>query len=147
MLVNDIIGERVTETVALIESQGGKAIGAVADISNEADVNAFVESAIKQWGKIDILCNNAGIMDKINMPANTPTELWNRVIEVNVTGYFLRHPRGASAYAGAQIGVDHQYRIGPPASAAARPGWPMSPPSTPSSGLPAVSRGCMPVTA
>src|ERR1700709_2494105 len=43
VLVNDIIGERVTETVALIESQGGKAIGAVADISNEADVNAFVE--------------------------------------------------------------------------------------------------------
>src|SRR5258708_6488676 len=89
VLVNDIIGERAHEVVGLIEAQGGKATAAVADIADEAAVEAFVKDAAKAFGKIDILCNNAGIMDEINLPAGTPTDLWNRVLAVNLTGYFF----------------------------------------------------------
>lgn len=89
VLVNDIIAERAHATVAEITEAGGTAVAAVADISDEAAVEAFVRDTITRWGKIDVLCNNAGIMDKINLPAETSTETWNRVMAVNVTGYFF----------------------------------------------------------
>ena len=89
VLVNDFAGDRAHETVALIEAEGGKAAAAVANISNEAEVTAFVDGAAQLWGRIDILCNNAGIMDKVNLPVDTSTEMWNKIIAVNLTGCFL----------------------------------------------------------
>lgn len=89
VLVNDIIAERAHETVEMIEKKGGKAIAAVADIADEDAVAGFVDTAMKQWGKIDILCNNAGIMDEISFVENVSTELFNRVFAVNVTGTFF----------------------------------------------------------
>lgn len=89
VLVNDIIAERSHAVVAEIAEAGGNAVAAVADISDEAAVEAFVTDAIARWGKIDVLCNNAGIMDRINLPGETSTETWNRVMAVNVTGYFF----------------------------------------------------------
>lgn len=89
ILVNDIIGERAEETVGLITAAGGTAIAAVADISDEAAVGAFVQLAADTWGRIDILCNNAGIMDRMALPENTPTDLWHRMLAVNVTGQFF----------------------------------------------------------
>jgi NAD(P)-dependent dehydrogenase (short-subunit alcohol dehydrogenase family) len=87
--VNDIIAERAHETVEMIVASGGTAVAAVADISEEAAVNAFVTETADRWGQIDILCNNAGIMDQMAMPEDTPTDLWHRVIAVNVTGQFF----------------------------------------------------------
>jgi len=89
ILVNDIIAERVAETVALIEQAGGKALGAVGDVSIEADVQAFVDAAMTRWGKIDILCNNAGIMDDMSFLEDTSTDLWRRIFAVNVDGVFF----------------------------------------------------------
>jgi len=89
VLVNDIIGERAHATVAAVQEAGGNAAAAVADIADEEAVNAFVREAAERWGRIDVLCNNAGIMDRIHLPADTPTDLWNRVMAVNVTGQFF----------------------------------------------------------
>jgi NAD(P)-dependent dehydrogenase (short-subunit alcohol dehydrogenase family) len=89
VLVNDIIADRARVTVDLIKAQGGSATSAVADISDEDAVNGFVSEAAADWGRIDILCNNAGIMDRISRPAETSTELWHRVMAVNVTGHFF----------------------------------------------------------
>jgi len=75
VLVNDFAADRAHETVAMIEAQGGKAAPAVADISNEMAVTAFVDGAVERWGRIDILCNNAGIMDKVNLPVDTSTDI------------------------------------------------------------------------
>jgi NAD(P)-dependent dehydrogenase (short-subunit alcohol dehydrogenase family) len=89
VVVNDIIGERAEETVGLIANAGGNAVAAVADISDELAVESFVKKAAERFGRIDILCNNAGIMDEMAEPANTPTSMWNRVLAVNITGYFF----------------------------------------------------------
>jgi NAD(P)-dependent dehydrogenase (short-subunit alcohol dehydrogenase family) len=89
VLVNDIIAERAHAVVAEIMAAGGSAVAAVADISDEVAVEAFVGDAIARWGKIDVLCNNAGIMDRLDLPENTSTEMWNRIMAVNVTGYFF----------------------------------------------------------
>lgn len=89
VVVNDIRAERVDETVKIIEKADGVALSAVADITDEAAVNALVEKAIRRFGRIDILCNNAGIMDTMAEPAATPTAVWNRVIAINLTAHFL----------------------------------------------------------
>src|SRR5690625_4558054 len=49
------------ETANLIQSQGGTAIAVKADVSQESDVQYFVEKTIAEFGAIDILFNNAGI--------------------------------------------------------------------------------------
>jgi NAD(P)-dependent dehydrogenase (short-subunit alcohol dehydrogenase family) len=89
VVVNDIIADRAHETVALIEASSGKAVPAVADMADDAAVDAFVNAAVDRFGTIDILCNNAGIMDRMQPAVATTTELWNRVLAVNTTGYFF----------------------------------------------------------
>ncbi|WP_068078084.1 SDR family NAD(P)-dependent oxidoreductase [Novosphingobium lentum] len=89
VMVNDIIGDRANETVAMIAAAGCKAAANVSDIADENAVAGFVGDAMAHWGKIDILCNNAGIMDKIEFVEDVSTELWNRVFAVNVTGQFF----------------------------------------------------------
>src|SRR3546814_21170843 len=73
----------------MIEKDGGKAVAAIADIADETAVGSFVDAAMRHWGKIDILCNNAGIMDEISLIEDVSTELWNRVFAVNVTVTFF----------------------------------------------------------
>ncbi|AQZ61392.1 3-oxoacyl-[acyl-carrier protein] reductase [[Actinomadura] parvosata subsp. kistnae] len=66
---------------------GGTAVAA--DIGDESSVAALVETAIGTYGRIDVLCNNAGIMDTMALPADIPVEQWERVLRVNLTGTFL----------------------------------------------------------
>ncbi|MBB5779122.1 SDR family NAD(P)-dependent oxidoreductase [Nonomuraea jabiensis] len=71
------------------EEIGEAAVAVSADISDEASVAALTEAAIGAYGRIDVLCNNAGIMDTMALPADIPVELWERVLRVNLTGTFL----------------------------------------------------------
>ena len=89
VLVNDIDAERAEETVAMISQAGGNAVVNVGDVADEATAHAFVAEAIKHWGKIDILCNNAGIMDKIELVQDVAADFWSRVFAVNVNGPFF----------------------------------------------------------
>ena len=58
--LNDTEGEK---TVAEIKSAGGEAVYTHADISKAADCEAMVKTAENQFGKLDVMFNNAGIMD------------------------------------------------------------------------------------
>jgi NAD(P)-dependent dehydrogenase (short-subunit alcohol dehydrogenase family) len=89
VMVNDIISRRVEENLAMIAVAGGRAIGNVADITDEIAAAGLVADAMTHWGKIDILCNDAGIMDRIEFVEDVSTEMWNRVFQVNVTGQFF----------------------------------------------------------
>ncbi|GIH98399.1 SDR family NAD(P)-dependent oxidoreductase [Planobispora takensis] len=68
---------------------GDAAVAAAADIADEASVAALVETAIESFGRVDVLCNNAGIMDTMALPAGITVEQWERVLRVNLTGTFL----------------------------------------------------------
>lgn len=89
VLVQDIVADRVGETIDLIVKAGGEALPAYADISNETEVEDCIAQAAKRWGRIDILCNNAGIVDRMELPAEISTAMWNRVLAVNLTGPFF----------------------------------------------------------
>ncbi|MGN9846054.1 SDR family NAD(P)-dependent oxidoreductase [Nonomuraea sp. H19] len=68
---------------------GDTAFAVPADISDESSVTALVHAAVNAFGRIDVLCNNAGIMDTMALPADISVELWQRVLAVNLTGTFL----------------------------------------------------------
>lgn len=87
--VVDRVVERTRDTVAEIERDGGTAVGIGADITSEDDVEKFVADLAARWGRIDILCNNAGIVDFMVPPHETSTELWNRMVAVTLTGQFF----------------------------------------------------------
>ncbi len=58
------------------------------DISSEKDIQKSIRQTIDQFGRIDVLVNNAGIMDEKPLADVTLTD-WNRVISTNLTGAFL----------------------------------------------------------
>jgi len=76
------------ETVRLIEAAGSQAMFIHTDVSDQDQVQAMVDTVVKQWGAIHILVNNAGICpfeDFLEMSE----DLWDQVLDVNLKGYFL----------------------------------------------------------
>ena len=70
-----------------VEERGGKAVVAQADVANLAEVEAMYEAARDEFGRIDVLVNNAGItVDK--KFENMTREDWERVVDVNLGGVF-----------------------------------------------------------
>jgi 3-oxoacyl-[acyl-carrier protein] reductase len=76
------------EVVAEIKGKGGEAIAFHADVSQEAQVESLIKSAIDTWGRIDILVNNAGIT-RDTLLLRMKLEDWQSVINLNLTGVFL----------------------------------------------------------
>jgi len=87
--VIDLTAEMAQQTVDAIAMNGGSARALGADITKEDVVNELVTDLAAAWGQIDILCNNAGIADPMCAPAAMTTAMWNRVIDVNLTGQFF----------------------------------------------------------
>jgi len=85
VLIVDVVEQRVKEVVAEI---GGSATGMVKDLSKQDQVESMVDEAYQSMGKLDILCNNAGIMDGVTPVADTSDELWQRVLNINLNAPF-----------------------------------------------------------
>ncbi|MBC7955273.1 MAG: SDR family NAD(P)-dependent oxidoreductase [Cytophagales bacterium] len=93
VLVNDLFAERAEAVAKEINAAGGTARAAVADITNEASVDAMVAAGIEAFGAIDILVNNAGIIperrEKGGMPPTflkTVSPDWKKIVDLNVYG-------------------------------------------------------------
>lgn len=76
------------EVVADIKNAGGQAVAARLDVSRSEDVRHFVGEALKHFGQIDILMNNAGTIRRGDLLALDPRD-WDEVFQVNVKGPFL----------------------------------------------------------
>lgn len=77
------------ETVASIERAGGRAIAAIADVTDPAAVEAAVRRAERELGPIDLLVNNAAVATPVGPAWEVDPEAWWRTIEVNLRGSFL----------------------------------------------------------
>jgi len=86
VVVADINEAAIQAVVEEIASFGGQAKGVVVNVTKEEDVARMIDTAVQSFGKLDVLVNNAGIMDAM-MPAETVTdEMWSKVMDINVTG-------------------------------------------------------------
>ncbi|MGA1599764.1 MAG: glucose 1-dehydrogenase [bacterium] len=85
--INDSEGE---QTAADIRNAGGQAIYQRADISKAADCESMVSTAEREFGKLDVLFNNAGIMHSSDDNAMTTEEdVWDLTMAINLKGVYL----------------------------------------------------------
>lgn len=83
----DINEEVLSGTVSELKEKGYDVLSLVADVSDSSQVNAAVEKAIEQYGKIDILVNNAGVL-RDNLLFKMSDSDWDTVMNVHLKGSF-----------------------------------------------------------
>jgi NAD(P)-dependent dehydrogenase (short-subunit alcohol dehydrogenase family) len=88
VMLADIHQPNIEAVAAEITAKGGVALGFAADVSNEEHVKLLIENTIRTFGTLDILVNNAGIMDSFIPVEDVSSELWNKVLGVNLNGPF-----------------------------------------------------------
>jgi 3-oxoacyl-[acyl-carrier protein] reductase len=79
------------ETVEDLQKEGIRAIAIQADVSIQGDVNRLVETALQEFGRIDILINDAAYNTWVAFPdleALTP-EIWQKILQTNTTGPYM----------------------------------------------------------
>ncbi|MBE0477185.1 MAG: glucose 1-dehydrogenase [Coriobacteriia bacterium] len=81
----DYAGESAEETCGLVRGPGCEAVAVRGDISDPADIDAAMQAAIGGFGRLDILCNNAGIIDMAGL-MDTDWDYWDRVLRINLKG-------------------------------------------------------------
>ena len=88
IVIAEIDIENSEEVIKIIQNNGNEAIVIKTDVSDENSINNMVEEAIKHFGKIDILINNAGIRHIKKLLDHTKKD-WDEMIAVNLTGPYL----------------------------------------------------------
>lgn len=103
---NVVIADISDAANAAAAELGDAALGFRADVSNSSDVAAMLDFAVSRFGRLDILCNNAGVDGALAPIADYDEDEFDRVVAVNLRGVFLgiRHaiPR-MSAQGGAIV--------------------------------------------
>ena len=89
VVVADISADTGEKVAARIRDAGGDAIAVKTDVGNEEEVKALVAATVGKYGRLDIAFNNAGIGGDAAKVGDYSTEVWNRVININLTSVFL----------------------------------------------------------
>jgi NAD(P)-dependent dehydrogenase (short-subunit alcohol dehydrogenase family) len=88
VVLMDYNRERVESVTSRLKAQSFSVEGFVADLKNEDDLRRLVKFTTDTFGTVDILMNNAAVMDAHTSLGNVTNELWDRVIATNLTGAF-----------------------------------------------------------
>lgn len=90
VVASDIDEEGLHQTKRQIEMFGGQMIMTRTDVSSATDVQAMVVEAVKAFGGVQVLYNNAGLREPTDTYATDMSEeVWDRVLDVNLKGMFL----------------------------------------------------------
>lgn len=74
------------EVVAEVKAAGGEITGVQGDVSKQEDCKKIIDTATGAYGKLDVLCNNAGVMDLNAGVAELDDAMWQRVLGINLNG-------------------------------------------------------------
>ncbi len=69
-----------------VRAAGGEITAVAGDVSKQADCARIIETATQTYGRLDVLCNNAGVMDLDQGVAEMTDEIWQRVLGINLNG-------------------------------------------------------------
>jgi NAD(P)-dependent dehydrogenase (short-subunit alcohol dehydrogenase family) len=119
VLVNGLPGDPIDDVVADILADGGQALAFQGDVSDEATAKACVDSAIANFGQLDILINNAGVLTVNAETDDMPVEKFDEQVRWNIRSAFLmtkfalphlRQTGGNIVSAGSEGGINGQPR-------------------------------------
>ncbi len=85
----DLAGEALDATAAAVIESGARAEAVAADVTDAAQVEAYVARAVDAFGRVDVLFNNAGIEGAVAPLEQYPEDVFDRVLAVNVKGVWL----------------------------------------------------------
>lgn len=88
VLIADIDEAAARATARAIIAAGGAAAAQKTDVTSSDDARAMAAAAVDRFGRLDVLCSNAGIYPECALEDMTP-ELWDRVLSINLKGAFL----------------------------------------------------------
>jgi NAD(P)-dependent dehydrogenase (short-subunit alcohol dehydrogenase family) len=95
--------ERLMETKALVESLGRRSAALATDVTRPRDCQALVDAAMAEFGRVDVLINNAGVGNAVPATRETPDE-FRAVIDVNLNGcYWMAQACGRVMQPGSSI--------------------------------------------
>ncbi len=80
---------RLEETADVIKKRGGRALAIQTDVSDEKQIESMVAETLREFGKVDILINNAGIIGPTVNVVDMELEGWNETLAINLTGSLL----------------------------------------------------------
>jgi len=85
VVVSDIHGDAARQVVQTITENGGTALAVETNVAEETAVQQLIDQTITAYGKLDVLVNNAGIMDGMEGVGDISDERWERVFSINTT--------------------------------------------------------------
>ncbi|MBT5494882.1 MAG: SDR family oxidoreductase [Alphaproteobacteria bacterium] len=89
LVLADIDGDGIEKTAAEISAGGGNVVGQRCDVSDAASCEAVVKRALDEFGKLNVLMNNAAYFIGKNTVEEVDIAEWRRAIDVNLTGPML----------------------------------------------------------
>jgi NAD(P)-dependent dehydrogenase (short-subunit alcohol dehydrogenase family) len=89
VVVADLNSQTAKAVAEQIQAEGGQAVAVFGDLSEPAVVEQVIAAAVGTFGGIDVLVNNAGIMDRMSATADVSDAEWERTLRVNLTAPFL----------------------------------------------------------
>ena len=86
-----LVGRRADAIEKAIDEAGASSVNALAvptDVTQDADVAKLYATVVAQWGRVDLLFNNAGISIPHTLPGDLAADTWRRAVDVNLNGAF-----------------------------------------------------------
>mgnify|MGYP002683457278 CR=1 FL=1 len=88
IIVNDVNEQDANNVVDQVKSKGGRAIAVLGSVSDRPTVQKMVDTAVKEFGTLDIIVNNAGITHSARL-AETTTADYDRCMAINARGPYI----------------------------------------------------------
>lgn len=108
-------GQRLEEAVKRIQATDGAIVGVQGNIADQAMAEGLIDRALNTYGSLDVLCNNAGVMDYMQGVGELSDDIWRRVLSINLDGpmfasrravqYMLQHGGGSIINTASTAGI------------------------------------------
>jgi NAD(P)-dependent dehydrogenase (short-subunit alcohol dehydrogenase family) len=89
IVVFDLNSEAAEATVRELKGLGRRALAVTGDVTEEADIDRLTEVTLREFGRIDLLMNNAGVADQIVPTLEQSVQSWERVMDIHLKGMYL----------------------------------------------------------